>query len=187
MATAGSFFACATVDGIVYMAGGHEGLKNTLRSAYGLLADEWVSLQPMSETRYEGRGLSLGSKFWAVSGYSTEGQGRFAMSTEWYDLGMGDWARVEGTWDDAMCASCFGLGEATAAVDLRGVGYERSGVHEDGWEVAGVGSARMVWIMQVVWMNGEGQQLVWMAGYKDLDLAEIGIGRSEISTADGRR
>ncbi|THU51302.1 hypothetical protein C4D60_Mb06t29590 [Musa balbisiana] len=80
MKAARSFFACAAVEGRVYVAGGHDGQKNALRSAesYDPVADAWSALPEMGEERDECQGVAAGGRFWAVSGYGTEGQGRFA-------------------------------------------------------------------------------------------------------------
>lgn len=124
MGTARLFFACAAVGGRVYVAGGHDGQKNALRSAeaYDVASDQWMSLPPMSEERDEYRRLSIGGKYWAVSGYSTEAQGQFATSAERYDPDKGEWTQVEEAWDDATCASsCFGFGETMCSVDSSGV------------------------------------------------------------------
>lgn len=103
MPTARSFFACAAAGpGTVYVAGGHDGQKNALRSAeaYDAVADSWRALPPMAEERDESYGLSLSNdqKFWVISGYGTESQGRFRPDAEVYNPKTGTWATVSGVW-----------------------------------------------------------------------------------------
>ncbi|RVW69027.1 F-box/kelch-repeat protein SKIP20 [Vitis vinifera] len=103
MSVARSFFACAVVGrSTVYVAGGHDSHKNALRSAevYDAEADEWRTLPSMWEERDESQGLSWegDSRFWVVSGYSTENQGRFRSDAECYDPETGCWSKVEGLW-----------------------------------------------------------------------------------------
>lgn len=102
MPTPRSFFAAAaTSTGDVYVAGGHDGQKNALGSAevYDVADDRWWVLPPMSEERDESQGLSFGdSKFWVVSGYSTESQGRFRSDAEVFDPETGSWSKIEGVW-----------------------------------------------------------------------------------------
>lgn len=66
-----SFFACAVVDRLVYVAGGHDNQKNALRSAevYDPEADEWRALPPMAEERDECQGVAQDGRFCVVSGY----------------------------------------------------------------------------------------------------------------------
>lgn len=124
MSSARSFFACAAGGGRVYVAGGHDESKNALRSAeaYDVAADEWVRLPPMHEERDEAKGAILGGKFWAVSGYKTESQGQFSTSAEWYDVEESEWRKVEGAWDDATCASCFGHGDRMWSLGPNSIG-----------------------------------------------------------------
>ncbi|KNA05566.1 hypothetical protein SOVF_189150 [Spinacia oleracea] len=103
MPTARSFFACAAVGpSTVYVAGGHDGQKNALRSAeaYDAVADEWKSLPPMAEERDESYGLSLteDGKFWVISGYGTESQGRFKPDAEVFNPESNTWEIVTGVW-----------------------------------------------------------------------------------------
>ena len=103
MSVARSFFACAVVGrSTLYVAGGHDNQKNALRSAevYDAEADKWQTLPAMSEERDESQGLSWegDSRFWVVSGYSTENQGRFRSDAECYDPETGCWSKVEGLW-----------------------------------------------------------------------------------------
>ncbi|XP_065044867.1 F-box/kelch-repeat protein At2g44130-like [Musa acuminata AAA Group] len=141
MKAARSFFACAAVEGRVYVAGGHDGQKNALRSAesYDPAVDAWSALPEMGEERDECRGVAAGGRFWAVSGYGTEGQGRFVGAAEWYDAEAGTWTREEGL-GEAGGATCVWVsgGRMWSLEGGGGVGgvreYEGSG---KGWrEVA---------------------------------------------------
>lgn len=103
MSVARSFFACGVVgQSTVYVAGGHDNQKNALRSAevYDANADEWRMLPAMAEERDECQGLSWegDSRFWVVSGYSTENQGQFRSDAECFDPITGTWSRIEGVW-----------------------------------------------------------------------------------------
>lgn len=103
MPTARSFFSTMAVGptATVYVAGGHDGQKNALRSAeaYDVAADYWWTLPEMSEERDESQGFSFdGSKFWVVSGYGTESQGRFRSDVEVFDPEVGSWSKIEGWW-----------------------------------------------------------------------------------------
>ncbi|KAF8402445.1 hypothetical protein HHK36_013401 [Tetracentron sinense] len=100
-----SFFACAAVGpSSVYVAGGHDNQKNALRSAevYDADADEWRTLPEMCEERDECQGLCCegdgdgdSSRFWVVSGYGSERQGRFLTDGECYDPVSASWTKVE--------------------------------------------------------------------------------------------
>lgn len=118
MPAARSFFACAgTSGGTVFVAGGHDGNKNALRSAwaYRVREDSWEELPPMADERDECEGLAVAAagdgggaeeeeeEFWVVSGYATEGQGRFSGSVEAYCVRTGRWRRVEGAWSEGRC------------------------------------------------------------------------------------
>lgn len=103
MSVARSFFACGVVgDSMVYVAGGHDNQKNALQSAevYDVNADEWRVLPPMAEERDECQGLTWegDSRFWVLSGYSTEAQGLFRSDAECYDPKTGSWSIIEGVW-----------------------------------------------------------------------------------------
>ncbi|GAB4825664.1 hypothetical protein Ancab_008537 [Ancistrocladus abbreviatus] len=102
MTVARSFFACTAVgDSRVYVAGGHDGQKNALKSAevYDVVADEWRALPDMGEERDECQGLCLEEgKFWVFSGYGTENQGRFRSDGERFDPESGNWSKIEGVW-----------------------------------------------------------------------------------------
>lgn len=103
MSVARSFFACGVVgQSMVYVAGGHDNQKNALQSAevYDANADEWRTLPAMAEERDECQGLSWegDSRFWVVSGYSTESQGIFRSDAECYDPTTGSWSKIEGVW-----------------------------------------------------------------------------------------
>ncbi|XP_008801509.2 F-box/kelch-repeat protein SKIP20-like [Phoenix dactylifera] len=149
MVAARSFFACAAAGGRVFVAGGHDGQKNALRSAeaYDVATDQWAALPEMAEERDECQGAAAaaaGGKFWAVSGYGTESQGRFDAAAEWYDAEAGEWRREEGVWEVGDAgggfggAACFAAAGELWCVDVRrGVrGYDGMG---RGWRaVAGV-------------------------------------------------
>jgi hypothetical protein len=110
-----SFFAAGELDGRVIIAGGHDGSKNALRSAwvYDVRRDEWTELAPMSQERDECEGVVIGSEFWVVSGYKTESQGGFEGSAESLDLGTGQWRRLEDAWTATQFCpkSCVGVGK----------------------------------------------------------------------------
>ncbi|OAY63880.1 F-box/kelch-repeat protein [Ananas comosus] len=122
MGAARSFFACAGAGARVYAAGGHDRQKNALRAAeaYDVAADEWAAVAAMGEERDECQGAAAaGGRFWAVSGYGTERQGRFDAGAEWYDEGAGEWTKEEGMWDPAAASAAAdaedGSGGAAAA------------------------------------------------------------------------
>ncbi|MQM20754.1 hypothetical protein Taro_053781 [Colocasia esculenta] len=102
MPAARSFFACAAVGPLVYVAGGHDNQKNALRSAeaYDPEADEWRSLPPMADERDECQGVAHGGCFWVISGYGTDSQGRFDRAAECYDPSTGLWSKEEGLWGE---------------------------------------------------------------------------------------
>ncbi|XP_020574359.1 F-box/kelch-repeat protein SKIP20 [Phalaenopsis equestris] len=130
MATARSFFACAALGGRVYVAGGHDGLKNALRTAevYDVEADEWAAIPAMVEERDESQGVVIEGRFWAVSGYGTERQGRFTDSAEWFDPEKGVWRSEEGVWsEEGGSAACFAGGERLWCVGRRGAKEYRGG------------------------------------------------------------
>ncbi|KAK9672136.1 hypothetical protein RND81_12G079300 [Saponaria officinalis] len=100
-----SFFAAAAVDGGVYVVGGHDARKNALRTAevYDVEADEWRKLPEMAEERDECHGIVLKDennsvKFWVVSGYGTESQGRFRSDGEYYNPETNTWVKIENIW-----------------------------------------------------------------------------------------
>ncbi|KAJ8425393.1 hypothetical protein Cgig2_015676 [Carnegiea gigantea] len=103
-----SFFACAAVGPTtIYVAGGHDGRKNALKSAaaYDVVLDEWRVLPEMTEERDECHGLSFdGSKFWVVSGYGTENQGRFRLDCEVFAPETESWTRIDGVWPNPSAA-----------------------------------------------------------------------------------
>ncbi|XP_072970201.1 F-box/kelch-repeat protein SKIP20-like [Typha angustifolia] len=116
-APARSFFACAgdpaPTRRRVYVSGGHDANKNALRSAaaYDVAADEWSPMAEMGDERDESQGVVVtGCGFWAVSGYGTEGQGRFENGAEWYDDEAKEWRKEEGIFPAAeggAAAACF--------------------------------------------------------------------------------
>lgn len=100
MSVARSFFACAVVGGSkVYVAGGHDNQKNALKSAevYDVDKDEWMVLPDMEEERDECLGMCWegDDRFWVVSGYGTETQGRFRSDAECFDPATGSWSKFD--------------------------------------------------------------------------------------------
>lgn len=118
MKKARSFFACAAVGGSkVYVAGGHDGQKNALKSAemYDAENDEWTTLPDMEHERDECHGMWWSGddcKFWVVSGYETECQGRFRRDAECYDPDTNSWSVVDNVWPFATLSP-----RCTAAVN----------------------------------------------------------------------
>ncbi|KAF8396014.1 hypothetical protein HHK36_017625 [Tetracentron sinense] len=113
MPTKRSFFAAAALEGRIFIAGGHDESKNALNSAwvYDVRRNEWDELTQMREARDECEGVVIGSDFCVVSGYGMESQGRFEASSEVYELGSGQWRRVQGAWEAGRCPrSCVGVG-----------------------------------------------------------------------------
>lgn len=115
-----SFFAVGSLNGRVYVAGGHDPDKNGLSSAcvYDIMEDEWTELTQMSQVRDECQGLVIGSEFWVVSGYVTENQGEFNSSAEIYDVESGHWTLVEDVWSGGQNPrSCVGSGHKRELVN----------------------------------------------------------------------
>ncbi|KAK2641637.1 hypothetical protein Ddye_023400 [Dipteronia dyeriana] len=101
MSAARSFFACAVVGGTkVYVAGGHDNQKNALKSAqvYDVDKDEWGVLPEMEEERDECMGMCWDDRFWVVSGYGTETQGRFRSDGECFDPATASWSKFHNLW-----------------------------------------------------------------------------------------
>jgi hypothetical protein len=94
-----TFFGCASDcdSGIVYVAGGHDNNKTALRSAmaYDVAKDEWVVLPNMARERDECKAIFHAGKLRVIGGYCTDMQGRFERSAEVFDVGAGQWSRVE--------------------------------------------------------------------------------------------
>lgn len=109
MPTTRTFFACAVSpsDGRIYVAGGHDDNKNALKTAevYDVEKNSWEILPPMSQDRDECHGVFLDGKFYVISGYSTESQGRFERSAEVFDPNTGLWNRVENMWSNGVSGS----------------------------------------------------------------------------------
>ncbi|KAL3534000.1 hypothetical protein ACH5RR_007521 [Cinchona calisaya] len=109
-----TFFAVGAAEGKIFIAGGHDESKNALSSAwvFDIKGNEWTELTRMSEERDECEGILIGSEFWVVSGYDTESQGGFKSSAEFYELGTGQWKRVEDAWGVTQCPrSCVRAGQ----------------------------------------------------------------------------
>ncbi|KAL8456251.1 hypothetical protein ACS0TY_033642 [Phlomoides rotata] len=107
-----SFFAIGAVEGKIIVAGGHDESKNALNSSwiFDIKKNEWSELSRMSDERDECEGVVMGSELWVVSGYGTETQGAFNNSADVYDIGSGQWRRVEEAWVARRCPrSCVGV------------------------------------------------------------------------------
>lgn len=98
MSTSRSFFACAAMEKLVFVAGGHDNSKTALKSAevYNVETDQWTSLSPMNEERDESTGLCIDGSFYVLSGYSSNAQGQFAESGEVYNPVTNSWTVMEG-------------------------------------------------------------------------------------------
>ena len=109
-----SFFATCELGGQIIIVGGHDDSKNALWSAwvYHVRRDEWVELASMSQERDKCEGVVIGSEFWVVSGYKTESQGGIKGSVESFDLGIGQWRRLEDAWVATQCPKSYiGVGK----------------------------------------------------------------------------
>ncbi|GMI93828.1 KISS ME DEADLY 1, Kelch repeat F-box 20 [Hibiscus trionum] len=92
------FFGCASdLDRLVFVAGGHDGEKNALRSAmaYDVGSNTWVSLPDMERERDECKGIFHLGKFHVIGGYCTDRQGRFESSAELFDVATWQWSPVQ--------------------------------------------------------------------------------------------
>ncbi|XP_051134975.1 F-box/kelch-repeat protein At1g80440 [Andrographis paniculata] len=104
-----SFFACAGSnldDRTVYVAGGHDGDKQALKStlAYDVAGDNWSVLPDMSAERDEAEGVFHRGKFHVIGGYATSAQGRFTTSRESFDPSTCQWDPVQDDFlDSATC------------------------------------------------------------------------------------
>ncbi|KAE8705147.1 F-box/kelch-repeat protein [Hibiscus syriacus] len=101
------FFGCASdSDRMVFVAGGHDGEKNALRSAmaYDVGSNTWVLLPDMERERDECKGIFHLGKFYVIGGYCTDRQGRFESSAELFDVATWQWTPVqENLLCHAMC------------------------------------------------------------------------------------
>ncbi|KAG0470962.1 hypothetical protein HPP92_015508 [Vanilla planifolia] len=177
MSTMRSFFACAAVGGKVYTAGGHDEMKNALRTAevYDVKADEWLALPPMSEERDECQGVAIGGEFWAISGYGTESQGRFESSVECFDPVKKEWVRKEGVWSEEWgLAACCGGGAAAGLWCLRNRGVREYKVGS-GWSEAAPAPASI---------NGCGS-IAAMGGGKGVDRLFVMGGGNDVESGCG--
>ncbi|CAL9778345.1 unnamed protein product [Musa acuminata subsp. burmannicoides] len=108
MVAARSFFACAALAGRVYVAGGHDGQKNALRSgeSYDPAADAWAALPEMGRSGTSARGGGGGA---VLGGERVRdgGAGSVRGAAEWYDAAAGAWRREGGLWE-AGAAACVG-------------------------------------------------------------------------------
>ncbi|XP_034696128.1 F-box/kelch-repeat protein At1g80440-like [Vitis riparia] len=103
-----SFFGCAAsgLERVVYVAGGHDGEKNALKSAqvYDVAKDEWAPLPDMARERDECKGVFHRGKFHVIGGYCTEMQGRFERSAEAFDFANWEWNKAEEDFlEDSTC------------------------------------------------------------------------------------
>ncbi|KAK8491674.1 hypothetical protein V6N13_023897 [Hibiscus sabdariffa] len=92
------FFGCASdSDRTVFVAGGHDGEKNALRSAmaYDVSTNTWVQLPDMERERDECKGIFHLGKFHVIGGYCTDRQGQFESSAELFDAVTGQWSPVQ--------------------------------------------------------------------------------------------
>lgn len=92
------FFGCASdSDRMVFVAGGHNGGKNALRSAlaYDVTKDEWIPLPDMERERDECKAIFQRGKLHVIGGYCTEMQGRFERSAETFDTSSWRWDHVQ--------------------------------------------------------------------------------------------
>lgn len=93
-----TFFGCASdYDRTVYIAGGHDGLKNALRSAmaYDVVSDNWIPLPDMGRERDECEVVFQCGKVHVIGGYSSEMQGQFERTAEVYDVVTKQWEDVK--------------------------------------------------------------------------------------------
>ncbi|GJN21355.1 hypothetical protein PR202_gb08824 [Eleusine coracana subsp. coracana] len=169
-----SFFGCcAGAGGHVYVAGGHDGDKNALRSAlaYDVAADAWRALPDMAEDRDEPQLVAVhGGRVVAASGYPTEAQGAFRRTAESYDgSGAGAWAH-EG--DDVVPAA--GTCLASVRGNVWAVGAGKGGVREwaggAGWRDVADGPPGMKACVKAVGFGDDGG--VFVFGTVDDDAAE---------------
>ncbi|KAK1288692.1 F-box/kelch-repeat protein [Acorus calamus] len=111
-----SFFAVGALNGLVFVAGGHDERKNALRtvSVYDMGRDEWAVAAEMGEGRDECEGVVMkgSDELWVVGGYVTDEQGMFRGSAEVLHLGTGEWRSVDGAWLKGRCSrGCVGVGK----------------------------------------------------------------------------
>ncbi|KAE8662970.1 F-box/kelch-repeat protein [Hibiscus syriacus] len=92
------FFGCASdSDRMVFVAGGHDGDKNALRSvmAYDVDTNKWVQLPDMDRERDECKGIFHLGKFHVIGGYCTDRQGEFERSAELFDVATWQWSPLQ--------------------------------------------------------------------------------------------
>ncbi|XP_062023384.1 F-box/kelch-repeat protein At1g15670-like [Rosa rugosa] len=93
-----TFFGCASDSNrMVFVAGGHDGEKNALRSAmaYDVAKDEWILLPNMERERDECKVVFQHGKLHVIGGYCTEMQGRFERSAETFNTSTWQWDCVQ--------------------------------------------------------------------------------------------
>lgn len=100
-----SFFACASVDDFVFVAGGHDNTKRVLPSAerYNIQSDSWEVLPRMHEYRDECMEAVMGGKFYAISGYPRLMHCQHVTSAEVYDPLKRSWSRIENLLNVGPC------------------------------------------------------------------------------------
>lgn len=109
MPTLRCFCACSVSPcGVVYVAGGHDDNKNALRGAevYDVENNAWEILPDMNSERDECRGALVGGKFYVISGYKTQWQGRFERSSEVFDPETKTWTTLENMWSVGGSPEC---------------------------------------------------------------------------------
>lgn len=166
-----SLFGCcaAAVGGrkVVVAAGGHDENKDALRSAlaYDLERDEWIQMPDMAEERDECRLACLRGKIWAVGGYRTERQGRFARSGEGFDAERWEWGPVEEEFlESETCPRACGVEGDLMCMCEEGHVAVREG-SEGRWRKVAELPEGMRAALQVVVMEGkEGKRMVVLMG-----------------------
>ncbi|GLJ04657.1 hypothetical protein SUGI_0000760 [Cryptomeria japonica] len=115
MPTLQSFCACSvSPQGLIYVAGGHDQNKNALRraAAYNVEKDKWEVLPDMQSERDECHGAFLQGKFYVISGYETQSQGRFERSAQVFDPETRLWSTLENMFKFGgsahACVAAFG-------------------------------------------------------------------------------
>ncbi|RVW77600.1 F-box/kelch-repeat protein [Vitis vinifera] len=112
------------LERVVYVAGGHDGEKNALKSAlvYNVAKDEWAPLPDMARERDECKGVFHRGKFHVIGGYCTEMQGRFERSAEAFDFANWEWDKAEEDFlEDSTCPrTCVDGGDMGCTCVMRG-------------------------------------------------------------------
>ncbi|CAI0422620.1 unnamed protein product [Linum tenue] len=138
-----SFFGCAADPDrrTVFVAGGHDGEKNALRSclAYDVSSDEWAPLPDMACERDECKAVFHRGRLHVIGGYRTEMQGRFERGAEVFDTGAAwRWGPVQdGFLETAACPRSCAVddGDGVLYMCRRGEVVARRG---DTWRLVAV-------------------------------------------------